>query len=271
MLNPTDQSPRQIKMRGQVLKDRLNGGSPYFDMFACGYYGVLLEDCLAKCQRNAIPVRMKDVEAWEDGFFKHEMESFGHSSTPPRRQTTTEAGIPVEEAKLEDFPLLPQGWKGTRKRFFPCSADNKPLQKWGWTADFTPNLYLQKDAKALSPVGWVGQNMLYQPFIVIDIDGAGHGEEDALTIEFGRMFENYTMKMEATEKPGSFHLYFETNRLLPVQHYPHAKIDFMGNAVNAAVYLKNKVTNGVKMAPLTEEVWKLLQEYQRSRKEILCH
>lgn len=270
-LDPTAPTEPQLRIKKEELEKSFNSGSPYFDMFRCGYYGVPLEDCLQKCNMNGIVIRQKDIEAWEDGIFKREMKMSGNEDMTIRRSATTDIGIPVDNAKLIDFPQMPQGWKGTTRRFFPCSEDNKPMQKWGWSRNYTPELFTQADAKALSPVGWIGQNMLYQPFVVMDIDGVGHGVVDQQTIDFGRLFEDYTLKMEDPNKIGSFHLYFSTDRLLPVRHWGWAKIDFMGNAVNAAVYLKNKVSNGKPMMPLTEEIWQHIQDYQKSRKEESCH
>ena len=57
-----------------------------------------------------------------------------------------------------------------------------------------------------------------------------------------------------------------TDRLVPVKHFPHAKLDLMGNAVNAAVYFKNKVSNGIPAAELTPQIWDAMQRYQVSRK-----
>ena len=138
--------------------------------------------------------------------------------------------------------------------------------QWGWKDGFEPNLMLRRDAEAISPVHWVGQNMLYQNFIVMDIDGVGHGVRDEQVIAFGTQFREMTMTLEDPAKPGSFHLYFMTNRLIPVKHFPKAKLDLMGNAVNAAVYFKNKVSNGVPAAELTPEIWDAMQRYQVSRK-----
>lgn len=147
--------------------------------------------------------------------------------------------------------------------------------QWGWKpADpvtgqqlFDPNLMLMADAKALSPVGWIGQNLLYQPFIVMDIDGVGHGGVDDAVIQFGKLFKDSTLSYEDPSKPGSFHLYFKTDRLVPIKHFPHAKLDLMGNAANAAVYFKNKVGNGVPMAELTSQVWNAMMRYQIARRE----
>lgn len=266
-LNPTGHSEAMKNLREKILGENFNGGSPYFGMFACGYYGVPIDDCISKCNRNGIAIRSKDIQAWRDGDFKRSMRGF-MSSDPTYSHRIVRTGKPFDDMRLSDFPLLPKGWRGTERRFFPCTQDNKPMQKWGWTRDFSPTLYLKADAKALSPCGWVGQNMLYQTFIVFDIDGRGHGEVDMPVIRFGNMFRDSTLTMEDPAKPGSFHLYFRTDRLIPVRHFPHAKLDLMGNAVNAAVYLKNKVSNGVPTSMLDDEIWDAMMEYQKSRKEM---
>lgn len=260
-----DVSSNRQRIMDEELGKCFNGGSPYFDMYRCGYFGIELQDCLDKCSRNGIAIRPKDVENWENGKFKRDMMAFGFVSNA--NVSVPMPAMQVENMRLEDFPLLPQGWKGTKSRFFPCTEDNRPMQKWGWSKDFAPNLMPIADARALSPCGWVGQNMLYQPFVVFDIDGRGHGAEDIDTIAFGRLFSDTTMTMEDPAKPGSFHLYFSTDRLIPVKHFPWAKIDLMGNAVNAAVYLKNKKSNGKNMIPLNSEIWNMLMQYQSARKE----
>ena len=244
-----------------VLDECFNGGSPYFDMFRCGRNNVPLDRCVEKCRRNGIALRHKDIRNYNDGLF------FSGMSQVVKNGSAVNVGPDFEDMCLEDFPKLPEGWHGTERRFFPCTMDNKPMQKWGWTRDYTPELYTKADAKALSPCGWVGQNMLYQKFIVLDIDGRGHGDEDLEVIAFGNKFRDKTFTLEDPAKPGSFHLYFETDRLIPVRHFPWAKLDLMGNAVNAAVYLKNKVGNGIPMMVLDDEVWDAMMSYQRQRKE----
>ena len=252
----------------RVLRDQFNSGSPYFGMYHAGRYGVPLEDCIAKCRRNGIALRPKDIRAYEDGCFQRNT-GISFKEAGITRQDL-DYGKPLNDMKLTDYPLMPAGWIGTSRRFFPCTSENKPMCKWGWSRTFTPELYTQADAKALSPVGWVGQNMLYQPFIVMDIDGRGHGEDDAEVIAFGTQFRDMTMTMEDPAKPGSFHLYFKTRRLLPVRHFTWAKLDFMGNAGNYAVYLKNKKSNNLPMAELDEEIWQKMLRYQRERKETIC-
>lgn len=271
-LNPAGYGPptqKQIEARKRTLDRLFNGNSPYFDMFIAGLHGIDVEECIDKCQRNGIAIRSKDIENYENGKFQRWMND--GLATQVRKQTRSEiiTGIVFEDSKLDDYPKLPVGWKGIERRFFPCTQDNRPMQKWGWADDFTPQLYSYTDAKVLSPVGWVGQNMLYQDFIVFDIDGVGHGMTDELVIDFGNTFKNITMTMEDPNKPGSFHLYFRTDRLIPVRHFPYAKLDLMGNSVNAAVYLKNKKWNNIPMRMLDQNIWDMLQAYLESRKGVL--
>ena len=263
--------------------------SPYFGMFKAGRLGYTIEEVTAHCTAHGIPIRAKDIQSWQDGAFKNQVSQalFQQRLAEKRRQpgshinptgkpvNMTDIALPsfrlagqpaFDSMELEDFPCLPTGWRGCERRFFPCTADNRPMMQWGWKHDFQPNLMLRKDAEAISPVHWVGQNMLYQNFIVMDIDGVGHGTIDQGVIDFGNRFRDMTMTLEDPRKYGSFHLYFMTDRLIPVKHFPYAKLDLMGNAVNAAVYFKNKVSNGMPAAMLTPQIWNALQEYQVSRK-----
>lgn len=264
------------------------GQSPYFGMFRAGRLGYTIEEVTSHCTMLGIPLRAKDIQSWQDGAFKNQVSQaiFEQRLAESRRQPgsrinpTAKVGqMPVnlpslrlvsqpsfDTVRLTDLPLLPKGWKGCERRFFPCTADNRPMMQWGWRPGFEPNLMLRADAAAISPVHWVGQNMLYQNFIVMDIDGVGHGVRDEQVIAFGSQFREMTMTLEDPMKQGSFHLYFMTDRLVPVKHFPHAKLDLMGNAVNAAVYFKNKVSNGIPAAELTPQIWDAMQRYQVSRK-----
>ena len=265
------------------------GQSPYFGMFKAGRLGYTIEEVTSHCTAHGIPLRAKDIQSWQDGAFKNQVSSalFEQRLAEKRRtpgsriNPTGRVSVPInnlpslrlanqpdfDRLRLGDFPKLPDGWRGCERRFFPCTPDNRPMMQWGWRHGFEPNLMLRCDAEALSPVHWVGQNMLYQNFIVLDIDGVGHGTVDEMVIAFGNRFREMTMVTEDPRKVGSFHVYFTTDRLIPVKHFPKAKLDLMGNAVNAAVYFKNKVSNGIPPAPLTDEVWDAMQRYQIYRKE----
>lgn len=242
------------------------GESPYMAMYTAGLKGIPIEEVDNYLRLINVPIRMKDIEQWRNGYFKHQMRTTSCSLNPISDVHNIKLRSSIDETKFYNLPLYPDEWIGTEQRFFPCTNDNRPMVRWGWKPDFYPELYDKASAKALSPCGWIGQNMLYQKFIVIDIDGVGHGVIDERTIEFGNRFKNYTLTYEDPQKQGSFHLYFKTNRIIPVKHFPHAKIDLMGNAVNAAVYFKNKLPNGKDPELLTEDIWNELIAYQKERK-----
>lgn len=267
-LNPPGYRTRCL--REKILDDSFNSGSPYYAMYHCGYYGVPIEDCIEKCRRNGIALRNKDIRSYNEGVFKRGIGTVVKNGELVD-VSKIEPGIDFNDMKLSDFPLMPVGWVGTERRFFPCTRDNKPMQKWGYAKNddgsvFMPELFTKTDAVALSPCGWVGQNMLYQRFIVLDVDGQGHGETDYDVIEFGNRFRYKTFSVCNPSKPGSFHLYFETDRLIPVRHFPWAKLDLMGNATNAAVYFKDKKWNGLPMIKLDESIWNEIMTYQKERK-----
>lgn len=252
------------------------GESPYFAMFSAGQQGYSLEDSVGYARSLGLPIREKDVRSWEEGKFERDtfMASRSRSGLNPFT-TVDKAAIARKGArdampKWEDLPDFPPDWNGTERRFFPCTQDNRPMHKWGWSSTFHPKLLPYTDARVLSPCKWVGQNMLYQPFIVLDIDGVGHGCTDEAVIQFGNLFKDKTLTYEDPAKLGSFHLYFSTRKLVPVKHFPWAKLDLMGNAVNAAVYFKNKQPNGLPMAELTPEIWGAIDAYQSNRKESAC-
>ena len=242
------------------------GESPYFAMFRCGCMGVPIEDCVELCSRLGIPLRTKDSKAWADGDWNYKVRR-PTSVLNPLIRPGYENVVPIMDSTLDDFEKWPEGWPGTDCRWFPCNEQNMPMQKWGYSTDYAPTLYKRESAQALSPIGWVGQNLYAQPFIVIDIDGVGHGVSDPQVIAFGNRYRNFTETWENPAKVGSFHLYFDTDRQIPISHFPYAKLDLMGNQKNAAVYTKDKVSNGVPRARLNEEFWTDLKAYLADRRE----
>ena len=238
-------------------------GSIYAAMFRAGKYGIPFEDCESICDYYGINIRAKDVRSWTDGANVGVRIKSAMNSLSPRITTVnTRKQFP----KLTDFPV---DFNTTimHKSFFPCNWENKPMQKWGYSEGFDPELMDISSALLLSDVGFIGFNMLMQNFIVIDIDGVGHGDKDEQVIKWGRKWSSQTETWEDPHKVGSFHLYFLTNRLIPTMHYPEAKIDILGNAKNTACYRKNKQSNGRPMMYLTSAIWKDLMDYVQSRKE----
>lgn len=242
------------------------GESPYMSMYIAGLKGIPLDDVANYLRSIGTYIRDKDVKQWHNGYRKN--NSKPTPSLNPFYTTVQQQDDNFHKTRLKDFPQYPSSWKPLAKRFFPCNENNTPMVRWGWKQDNAPALMTYSQAKEMSPCGWIGQNMLYQKFIVLDIDGVGHGEIDYSTIAFGELFKNKTLTFEDPNKKGSFHLYFYTDRIIPVKHFNHAKIDLMGNAVNAAVYFKNKQSNNIPIAELTEDIWSAIMAYQINRKEL---
>lgn len=245
-----------------------NDESPYFAMFRAGLHGHTIEECLQECIYKNIPVREKDINSWKEGHWKKAIKTNLRSGDVlnPVLVKKSQSGK-MANLKLEDFPKWPSDWLGTDRRWFPCTGDNRPMQKWGYSEFYTPTLLDRPSAQAISQCGWVGQNVYAQTFIVFDIDGVGHGSRDDQVIAFGNKFREGTQCWEDPMKPGSFHLYFSTNRRIPIAHYNYAKLDVLGNHTNAAVYTKNKQSNGLQMAPLTQEIWDEMQAYVKGREQ----
>lgn len=240
------------------------GESPYFAMFRAGLAGIPFNELSAHLVSLCIPIREKDIRSYEEGRFKSCVHTKSFDPVLPSRFPSKKRAI---DEPFESLPMFVNGWNGCDRRWFPCSQDNLPMQKWGYSASYTPELYTRSHAVAMSPCGFVGQNMYMQPFVVLDIDGVGHGVRDEQVIEFGRRYSNKTECWESPDKPGSFHLYFKTRRVVPVMHFPFAKLDVMGNSVNAAVYTKRKESNLLPRMELTPQVWQDIRAYVTRREE----
>lgn len=239
--------------------------SPYFAMFRCGCMGIPVEQCITHCTELGVPLREKDVRSWTEGEWNYKVRRQA-SVLNPMLPEGGEIALPITESTLDDFKKWPPGWNGSERRWFPCNEQNMPMQKWGYAPGFSPTLYEREVAKSLSPIRWVGQNLYAQPFVVFDIDGVGHGHRDDQVIEFGNRYRDFTETWENPSKPGSFHLYFSTEYQIPIGHFAYAKLDIMGNQKNAAVYTKDKQSNGKPRARLTEATWSELKQYIAERR-----
>lgn len=244
--------------------------TPYFAMFRAGCMGISLSECIQRMEEVGLPApREKDVRSWSDGNWEYKLKvkrQTNNSVLNPVLRPQSERKLPLLEMKLSELDRWPSGWYETYRRWFPCNEQGMPMYRWGYTEGHTPTLYDRKTAQSLSPKRWVGQNMIYQPFIVLDIDGVDHGERDDQVIEFGNRWRDYTETWENPEKPGSFHIYLSTPHIIPIAHFTYAKLDLMGNQKNAAVYTKDKISNGIPRAELTEEIWEDLKQYVNMRK-----
>ena len=179
--------------------------------------------------------------------------------------------------KLSDYPVTPYvGLPNPPNRFIPCTENLRPLYKWN------RGCYLYDDAAAFLNCKVIAENMKGCQFIALDIDG-DHDlyDLDLQTIEFGMEYKD---KTSCWYKPGlcmeydpdlwnreigfcsrSFHLIFETDRIIPTMHFPHCHIDILGNKNNQLRYLKNKKWNGMEPIKLTHDIWEDIKGYIRDR------
>lgn len=247
------------------------GHSIYTAMFSVGVQGVPRDDVNQRLMEIGVDlrtgVRPCDDQAYKDGYHEY-MRGKGNKCPLYIPLRPKPNALKVMESKLSDFDTLPPNWSGTSRRYFPCKANGSPARKWGYSDDFTPTLYTKEEAIALAnPHGYIGQNIYAQPFIVIDIDGNKKGVIDQQVVDFGMQFAGITETWFCPEKQGSFHIYLSTQRIIPIAHFSYAKVDLMGNQRNAAVYMKNKYSNGIPRAELTDEHWEALKQYTELRKQ----
>ena len=177
------------------LEEFWQSGSPYLACYSMGLSGHDLPEVVSFFNRNGIQLREKDIQNWENGHFKYsielEMDNRSLAYQGGRREHLDKSAEKI--IQLSMFPKFPDGWSGCAQRFFPCTSDNRPKCKWGYTPGFIPSLTTKPSAIALSDNGLIGQNMLYQPFVVIDIDGNGHGDFDLEVIAFGNLYRDKTL------------------------------------------------------------------------------
>lgn len=237
------------------------GQSAYAGMFTLGRRGVPAYIIIDHVTRLGIPLREKDWIAYQEGFaYKIGVQNDNinpYKKQPPAWQWLLNTSF----NELEMLHLTP-GFDYER-RWFPCSKGSEPLMSWGYNMPDRPppRLTTRNEAMAMTEDGYVGQNTYGQPLVILDIDGVGHGAVDQEVITFGNQFKNSTEVWENPRKPGSFHVYFETDRIIPTKHFEFAKLDLMGNKTNYAVYGKDKVSNNIPRMKLDENIWKRLQNY----------
>jgi hypothetical protein len=234
--------------------------SPYFAMYTTGLMGVNDIELSDHLDYLHIPYRKKDWDNYHNGIAKRGINST-HGILHLQEPSEVKAPIEYDFSEFEH-----QDWWGTDRRWFPCNDEGIPLIKWGYAEDYTPELYTEAEAKALSHTGLVGQNLYMQPFIVLDIDGVGHGVCDEQVIEFGNKYRDLTEMWEDPNKPGAFHLYFVTDKIVPTMHFAHAKLDLLGNRCNQVCYKKAKVSNKQTRLEFNAKIWNDIQSYVQERK-----
>lgn len=238
------------------------GYSIYMDCFKAGARGTPWGEIEKACSREGIVIRRKDYDNYQRGLraSNHKkMDTLSPSILYPAGASNT-----FFEMKYTDYPKLPDGWKESDIRFFPAEGSGaKPLKGWRWGTHLTT----RQAAEAISPVGLYGENLLGCTHICLDIDGDHSDIVDEDLLRFATPWKKITEYREA--RPTSFHLIFETDRIIPIMHWSFAHMDLIGNKSNAALYFKDKqIYNHENRVHMDDELWERLKSYIIYRKKL---
>lgn len=245
-------------------------GSIYFWMYEQGLKHIDLEKIISACHHVGKNVRGKDVENYWNGYHRSDLY---HSDAAEdifmltRTKRETSASGNFFDIRYSEYPTHPYvGMPEIQNRWIPCNKANKPMIKWG------NGCMVMADAVAYTNQVYLAENVKGCQFIVVDCDG-DHDKEnlDMETVRFLGQFRSMTHCLTKPTDDGvplSFHLTFSVDRIIPTMHFPYAHIDIVGNRRNSLRYWKNKKWNGIAPAKMTDDIWSLLQEYIKHRKEI---
>jgi len=249
-------------------------GSIYFWMYGQGLRHTPLRDVVSQCAAASKEIREKDFANYWRGWYNHELY---HGE----RDVLSLAGIKPDFllAEWEDYPEHPyDGCPEVEARWVPCSAEGKPLIRWG------SGCMTRTDAWVYPGSASLAENMKGTHAIVIDCDG----DHDGLDLDVVecllpltrmthtlskpkkiREYRDYDAKQERMERlaafPASFHLTFTVDKVVPTMHFPSAHMDIVGNQRNSIRYRKDKVWNGMQMTPMTHDIWEYLKAYVERR------
>lgn len=229
------------------------GVSIYMDMFTAGTRLIPLDSILRVCEQEGITVRRKDVTNYWNGVRR--TQSVDLLAIPEYHEPRS-----IDTHTWDDYPKLPDGWLENPVRYFPTDTQpSKPYPGFKWGS----KVVSRRLAEQLSPIGMVGENLIAQPYICLDIDG--DHDKDNIDLELLSYFAPWKKLTESWEsRPESFHLIFGVDRVVPTMHFPKAHLDILGNARNQARYLKDKTPSGVRI-PMDHKMWEQVKGWVASR------
>ncbi len=241
--------------------------SIYFWMYEQGLKHVDLHEIELACLNADKYIRQKDYENYWNGYYRSDLycgpgrDDIWMLKKHRDLAATTKV---FEQLSYFEYPVHPYaGMPEVNNRWVPCNNDNKPMIKWG------NGCMTLADCVAYPGQKYLAENLKGTQMLVIDCDG-NHGDPwDWDTIEFLGKFKDIT---HCIKKPGfmispSFHLTFRTDRIIPTMHFPYAHIDIVGNRRNSLRYWKNKEWNGKEPVYMTSDIWDVLRDYIKARKE----
>ena len=249
-------------------------GSIYFWMYTCGLKHLDLNDVQDAVYSAGKMVRDKDVQNYWNGWYNSDFYTGNRRSAFDLR-----AGrIREDEMDFRDLNLFPtnpypeMGAMEISERWVPCSAANRPLIKWG------NGCRSLVDAMAQPGQVYLAENNKGMGRVIIDCDGDhGEGLDLEVILFLGRYLDRtraLVKDVKVCEVPGyegtgielpvSFHLEFDTDRILPTLHYPG--MDIIGNKVNSLRFIKTKKWNGLQPIRMTASIWAEVMDFGRRRK-----
>lgn len=256
------------------------GGSIYTWMYRQGLKGRDLGDVISEIVANGHAIREKDERNYWNGMHNRQLYQ------GPRSVLSIPVGMRSRAMRYSDYPMHPYlGQPEIANRWVPMDADMHPMIRWSL------GCMCLSDAKHFSKLShgrfieasYVSENLKGTKLIAIDVDGDHDGELDIDAIETFAPLMDLTASfykrdivldhvepgaydLRILSLPTSYHLIFSVDRLIPTMHFPAAHVDVVGNTANSLRHCKDKIYNGLKPSPMTDEIWDYMLDYIERRK-----
>ena len=227
--------------------------SIYYWMYSAGLHACPENEVERILRAAGKQIRRKDWENYQRGFSRSFFTGTSNTNSLSIRVSTERR---FTSYKLTDFPVC-DSLSNYERRWVPCNANNKPILKW------SERMVSYEEAEREGV--YIAESLYMTPYIVFDIDG---DHNNVIHPDLIRIFSQLLTRTHALTKQSfydgvstSFHLTFQTDRLIPTKHFTESCIDLLGNARPQLRYRKRKVWNGVFPVRLTEEVWDFFMAY----------
>ena len=256
------------------------GGSIYTWMYRQGLKGRKIEDVVSEVYANGHLIRAKDERNFWNGVHNRQLYQGPQSvlSIPSELRSKT-----MPYSKYPVHPYLDQ--PEIANRWVPMDENMHPMIRWSL------GCMSLSDAQHFSKVHrgrviesrYVSENLKGTRLIAIDVDGDHESELDIDVIETFAPLMDLTASfykrdivldyvtpdaydLRLLSLPTSYHLIFSVDRLIPTMHFPEARVDIVGNTANSLRHCKDKIYNGLKPSPMTDEIWNYMLDYIERRK-----
>lgn len=240
-------------------------GSIYHWCYKEGLKHTDLDEVSRAVMQAGKQMRDKDVQNYWNGWYNSDLylgenkHSILDLDRWPRSSNTF---FEMQYSEYPDHPYKDN--PEIQNRWVPCSIEGRPLIKW------SQGCMMKAEAQCYRGCKCLAENLKGSHHIAIDIDG-DHGDDldmDVINFGYGMSIMTETwLKPENNEGISpSMHLLFEVDHVIPTMHFANAHIDIIGNEKNSIRYLKTKVSNGIPMLKMTDEIWNVIVDYIR-RKE----